>query len=82
MSYKTSASPYCDCKAARLKAKKHEGARITVVTQCSDGETCNYCGFYVQWRTPESLHWNWLGAAETGREETKNPYDPDDYRIM
>lgn len=82
MSCRSKAEPYCDCQTAKLNARKQKQAKQIVVTESCDGETCDYCGYYVQWRKPESLHWNWLATAETGREETRNPYDPESWRLM
>jgi len=43
--------PYCTCRLGKAVEGDEKCYNRFNVTDCEDGETCDYCGFYVHWRT-------------------------------
>jgi len=46
--------PLCTCKKGTLE--EQDDHKVFEVTECDDGETCNFCGYYVQFRTQADLN--------------------------
>ena len=64
--------PYCGCRGSyafngiKMHISSSDGMHLKL-TKSSDGDTCDFCEYYVHWASPDDI--------KQGRKKGKNKYN-------